>query len=165
MTAEPSAGSEPIDPDLPAPSARPREPAVVAAVALGGALGALARYAAALRWPTEPGAFPWTTLGVNTVGCVLIGCFLVLVTEVPRAHPLLRPLVATGVLGGFTTLSTYAVDVELLLRDGRLGAGLGVLLGTLGCALLAVTGGAWGARRALRPLLARRAARAQGGAG
>ncbi|WP_405379144.1 MULTISPECIES: fluoride efflux transporter FluC [Streptomyces] len=156
---------EPIDPDLPAPPPVPPLPTVLAVVAVGGSLGALARYGAALRWPTPPGAFPWTTLVVNVLGCLLIGGLLVALTEVWAAHPLLRPFLATGVLGGFTTLSTYAVEVETLLRDGRVAAGLGVLGGTLVLALLAVTLGAWGARRLARPLLARRGARAGGGNG
>lgn len=173
MTVEEPAGQrerggfapEPIDPDLPAaaPPARRRlraEGPVLAAVAVGGSVGALARYGAALAWPTGPGDLPWTTLGVNALGCLLIGCLLVALTEVRSAHPLLRPLLATGVLGGFTTLSTYAVEVETLLRAGRPAAGLGVLLGTLVLAMLAVTLGAWGTRRALRPVVARRAARA-----
>ncbi|WP_407703365.1 fluoride efflux transporter FluC [Streptomyces triticirhizae] len=157
-------GPEPIDPDLPAPPPVP-PPTVLAVVAVGGSLGALARYGAALRWPTPPGAFPWTTLVVNVLGCLLIGCLLVVLTEVPAPHPLLRPFLATGVLGGFTTLSTHAVDVETLLRDGRVAAGLGALGGTLVLALLAVTLGAWGARRLVRPLLARWGARAGGGGG
>ncbi len=81
---------------------------VLAVVAAGGALGASARYGAGLLWPTEPDAFPWTTLCVNVVGCALIGIFLVVLQEAWQAPPLVRPFVATGVLGGFTTFSTYA---------------------------------------------------------
>ncbi|GAA3876044.1 fluoride efflux transporter FluC [Streptomyces sedi] len=157
---------EPIDPDLPpepgpgrAP-VRPRAEALtLAAVAAGGALGALARYGAALRWPTRPGAFPWTTVGVNVLGCLLIGVLLVVLTEAVTARPLLRPFLGTGVLGGFTTLSTYAVDVETLWREGRAAAGFALLGATAMLAMLAVTLGAWGTRRALRPMLARGGAR------
>ncbi|SOD65294.1 CrcB protein [Streptomyces zhaozhouensis] len=160
---------EPIDPDLsPAPErepvrprARPRaEAAALAAVAAGGALGALARYGAALRWPTGPGGLPWTTVGVNVLGCLLIGVLLVALTEAVPGRPLLRPFLGTGVLGGFTTLSTHAVDVETLWREGRVADGCALLGATLVLALLAVTLGAWGTRRVLRPLLARRGARA-----
>lgn len=73
------------------------------AVALGGGLGGLARYGALLLVPGL-----WGTLLVNVLGCALIG---VLMAFVPRAHPLTRPFLGVGVLGGFTTFSAYAVDV------------------------------------------------------
>ncbi len=76
---------------------------MVAVIAGGGVLGSLARYAAGLWWPTGTGRFPWTTLGVNAVGCALISVLLVLVTDVFSVHRLVRPLLGTGVLGGFTT--------------------------------------------------------------
>lgn len=111
---------------------------VAVAVALGGVLGALARYGAGLVWPTAPTAFPWTTLVVNVVGCAVIGAFLVLITEVWVPHPLLRPFFGTGVLGGFTTFSTYAVDVHRLVDRGYAARGLGYLAATLLAAMTAV---------------------------
>ncbi|UED85935.1 fluoride efflux transporter FluC [Streptomyces profundus] len=154
---------EPVDPDVPLepPVSRAGTLAGYGAVAAGGALGALARFGAGRLWPTAPGAFPWTTLAVNAVGCLLIGCLLVAATELWSARPLLRPFAGTGLLGGFTTFSTYAVDARGLFADGSAWAGLGVLAGTVAAALIAVTVGAWGARRALRPVLARRAMRAK----
>ncbi|MFD9123713.1 fluoride efflux transporter FluC [Kitasatospora sp. NPDC059571] len=107
----------------------------VAVVSLGGMLGAAARYAAALRWPTAADAFPWTTLAVNTVGCAVIGVFLVSVTEVWSPHPLLRPFFGTGVLGGFTTFSTATVDVQRLIDHGAPARGLAYLAATLIAAL------------------------------
>ncbi|MEE4419252.1 MULTISPECIES: fluoride efflux transporter CrcB [Streptomyces] len=136
--------NEPVDPDvdLRAPVRRkglpPRQGPVVAAVALGGGVGAAARYGAALLWPTEPGGFPWTTLVVNVVGCAIIGIFMVVITDVWAAHRLVRPFFGTGVLGGFTTFSTYAVDIQRLLAQGRTGAGLAYLALTLAAALTAV---------------------------
>lgn len=120
---------------------------VLAAVAAGGALGACARYEAALLWPTDKAGFPWTTLGVNAVGCLVIGVFLVLVTEVFTAHPLLRPFFATGVLGGFTTFSTYCVDIERLVRADRAGIALAYLAATVVVALVATRIGMVAARR------------------
>ncbi|WP_078857249.1 CrcB family protein [Streptomyces sp. NBRC 109706] len=154
--------AEPVDPDVP-PAPGTAALALYGAVAAGGALGALARFGAGRLWPTATGAFPWTTLAVNTVGCLLIGCLMVAATGLWPARPLLRPFAGTGVLGGFTTFSTYAVDARGLFADGRSWAGLGVLLGTVVAALVAVTVGAWGARRALRPVLARRAMLAKEG--
>ncbi len=140
----PSMLNEPVDPDvgLREPVRRKGLPArqgpVVAAVAIGGGVGAAARYGAALLWPTAPGGFPWTTLAVNAVGCAIMGIFMVVITDVWAAHRLVRPFFGTGVLGGFTTFSTYAVDVQRLLARGRAGAGLAYLALTLAAALAAV---------------------------
>ncbi|PNG17500.1 FluC/FEX family fluoride channel, partial [Streptomyces cahuitamycinicus] len=60
---------------------------VVAAVSLGGGVGATARYAASLWWTTPPQGFPWTTLWVNIAGCAVIGVFMVVITETRTAHP------------------------------------------------------------------------------
>ncbi|MFI2374625.1 fluoride efflux transporter CrcB [Streptomyces sp. NPDC018964] len=139
-------------PETEGPRARPafRDRArVVTAVALGGGAGAAARYAASLWWPTPAHGFPWTTLWVNVTGCAVIGVFMVIITEVRAAHPLLRPFFGTGVLGGFTTFSTYAVDVRNLLEAGRTGAGLVHLAVTPLAALAAV----WAAASATRRLL------------
>jgi CrcB protein len=137
--------NEPVDPDVDL-----REPAqraetghgqlgpVIGAVAIGGAIGAAARYGAALAWPTPDGAFPWTTLVVNVVGCAVIGAFMVLLTDVWHPHPLLRPFFGTGVLGGFTTFSTYATDVRRLANGGHPRTALAYLALTVAVALLAV---------------------------
>jgi CrcB protein len=112
----------------------------VLAVAVGGMAGALARYAAGRAWPTAARTFPWTTLWVNVVGCALIGVLMVLVTERWTVHRLWRPLLGTGVLGGFTTFSTYAVDLQNRLDAGCVGQALGYGLGTLLGAMAAVAG-------------------------
>ncbi|WP_425248120.1 fluoride efflux transporter CrcB [Streptomyces sp. NEAU-NA10] len=122
---------------------------VVAAVALGGGLGAAARYAVSLRWPAQPGGFPWTTLWVNVAGCAVIGLFMVLITEAPTTHRLVRPFFGTGVLGGFTTFSTYAVDVRRLVDSGHGRAALAYLAATPLAALTAVWLAATATRRAL----------------
>ncbi|MFE4329575.1 MULTISPECIES: fluoride efflux transporter CrcB [unclassified Streptomyces] len=129
--------------------ARNPQGSVVAVVALGGALGACARYGAALIWPTAPGGFPWTTLVVNVVGCAVIGVFMVVISEVWAAHRLVRPFFGTGVLGGFTTFSTYAVDIERLVDAGRARTGLAYLGLTLCAALAAVWSAVWATRRVL----------------
>nr|WP_246102279.1 fluoride efflux transporter CrcB [Streptomyces piniterrae] len=111
---------------------------VLGVVALGGALGASARYGASLLWPTAAGAFPWTTLIVNATGCAVIGVFMVVITDVWAAHRLVRPFFGTGVLGGFTTFSTYAADIQQLMAAGRAGTGLAYLALTLVAALASV---------------------------
>ncbi len=72
------------------------------------------------------------------VGCAVIGVFMVVVTDVWAAHRLVRPFFGTGVLGGFTTFSTYAVDIQHLLRSGEAGTGLAYLAVTVVAALAAV---------------------------
>jgi fluoride exporter len=117
--------------------------AAVAAVSLGGALGALARWGIGLAWPAPHGSFPTATLVVNVVGCLLMGVLVVHVAEVREAHPLVRPFLGVGVLGGFTTFSTFAVDTQQLLSGGHLGIALGYLaatvLGSVGAAALGLT--------------------------
>ena len=114
---------------------------VLPAIALGGMVGASARYAAARAWPTPDAGVPWTTLGVNAAGCLLIGVLMVFVVDVGGAHPLLRPFAGVGVLGGFTTFSTYSVDTVTLLDAGRPAVALGYWAGTLLLALAAVAAG------------------------
>ncbi|MFF3766203.1 fluoride efflux transporter FluC [Streptomyces sp. NPDC001922] len=123
---------------------------VVAAVAAGGVIGACARYGASLVWPVAAGTFPWTTFGVNVVGCALIGVLMVLVVETREAHPLVRPFLGTGVLGGFTTFSAYAVDLVELLDRGRAVTAAGYAAGTLGAALGGVGAAAALTRAAVR---------------
>lgn len=146
---------EPLDPDvdLRVPAQR-RElrrghGSVLAAVAAGGALGAVARYGATQLWPVPSGGFPWTTLWVNVSGCAVMGVFMVLLTEVWTGHPLVRPFFGTGVLGGFTTFSTYAVDIRTLVAGGEARTGLAYLAVTLLAALAAVWATAWTTRHVL----------------
>ncbi|MER5731902.1 CrcB family protein [Streptomyces sp. NPDC002138] len=146
-------GAEAIDPDVdlhvPAQRAEPQR-RVLAVVAAGGAVGASARYAVALLWPAAPTAFPWGTFWVNVAGCALIGVLMVLISEGGRsAHPLVRPFLGVGVLGGFTTFSTYAVDFERLLDAGEARTALGYAGLTVVAALGAVWAAAWLTRRAV----------------
>ncbi|MFI1354329.1 fluoride efflux transporter CrcB [Streptomyces sp. NPDC020898] len=122
---------------------------VVAVVAVGGAIGACARYGASLAWPAQSGGFPWTTFWINVVGCAVIGVFMVVITDRWAAHRLVRPFFGTGVLGGFTTFSTYAVDIQKLVDEGHPGTGLAYLAATLLAALTAVTLAATATRRVL----------------
>ena len=92
---------------------------VTAVIALGGAAGACARYGVDLAWPTVAGGFPWATFLVNVTGCALMGMVMVAITELWVGHRLLRPLLGTGVLGGYTTFSTFAGEVESLAYAGH----------------------------------------------
>lgn len=96
-------------------------PTSLAAVAVGGALGASARYlagAAALRL-MGPG-FPWGTLFVNVAGSLAMGMIAVALMErAPGAFPRWAPFLLTGVLGGFTTFSAFSLEVALMLERGE----------------------------------------------
>jgi CrcB protein len=120
--------------------------AVLAVIAVGGVIGSWGRYALSLAWPDQPGGFPWATFVINVSGCLLIGVLMVLITEVWSAHRLLRPFLGVGVLGGYTTFSTYAVDVQRLVAAGAVRIGLLYLAGTLLAALVAVYLGIAGTR-------------------
>jgi CrcB protein len=121
-----------------------------AVIASGGVLGSLARYALSVAIPHGPHAFPWSTFVVNTVGCALIGVLMALLLEARTPHRLLRPFFGVGVLGGFTTFSTYAVDSLGLFREGADATGLAYLFGTLAAALVSVWLGAHLTRLFLR---------------
>ncbi|HSA49782.1 MAG TPA: CrcB family protein [Yinghuangia sp.] len=125
---------------------------VLAVISVGGALGACARRAADVLWPTAADGFPWATFGVNAVGCALMGAFMVLATEVRRPHRLVRPFVGTGVLGGFTTFSTYAVGVQRLTERDHVGLATAYLAATPVTAVACVWGATvltrWAASRA-----------------
>lgn len=131
----------------PAPPFSGQRPAVVA-VAVGGALGALGRHGLELALPVHTGGFPLVTFLINVSGCLLIGALVVLLTELIEAPPLARPFLLTGVLGGYTTFSTYAVQAQQLLAGGHPRTALGYLAGTLVAALAATWAGMSAARLA-----------------
>jgi CrcB protein len=117
---------------------------------VGGVAGALLRDAVAVEMPHAADGWPWSTLLVNISGCLLIGVLMVLVTERFRAHPLARPLLGIGVLGGYTTFSTYAVDAVVAADSGGIDVAVASIVATPLLALLAVTVGA-ATTRALVP--------------
>ena len=137
---------EPTDPDIdlrqvrgPRPGRLGRDDAkVLAAIAAGGATGAASRYWIGAQWPTPASAFPASTLAINVLGCALIGVLMVLITDVWSSQRLLRPFLGVGVLGGFTTFSTYAVDIQRLAAGAHRGTALLYLTLTPVAALLAV---------------------------
>ena len=110
---------------------------VLAAVAAGGVLGALARYAVTLAWPHPAGAFPWATWVVNVSGCFLIGVLMTMIERRRPDRPLLRPFLGVGVLGGYTTFSTAATDALV----SRPGVALLYVAATLVGAMVAVWAG------------------------
>lgn len=118
---------------------RPRQWDLLVAVALGGIVGAEGRYGLGEVVAHPNGSFPWSTVIINATGCLLIGVLMVVLLELTSPHRLLRPFLGVGVLGGYTTFSTFAVDAEVLIRHGRPGMALAYVLLTLVLCLAAVS--------------------------
>nr|WP_218907209.1 CrcB family protein [Micromonospora jinlongensis] len=115
-----------------------RPATILAAIAAGGVLGALARAGLQHAAPHPPTGFPWATFAINTSGCLLIGVLMAVLGHLGGGHPLARPFFGVGVLGGFTTFSAYAVDIQQALVAGAPGTALAYLAATLLGALVAV---------------------------
>ena len=119
----------------------------VVLVALGSAVGGIARWMLATRldalWPTP--AIPWLgTLIVNVLGCFAIG---LVASLVPAERADLRALLMTGVLGGFTTFSAFSHQTATLLAEGRV-RDVTVVVGVslVGCVIGTIAGAALGHR-------------------
>jgi CrcB protein len=115
------------DVDLHVPADRAELPAhpaaVLGAIAAGGVLGALSRAGIQAAFPHPPTGFPWATFGINLAGCLLIGVLMAVIGARPTG-PLVRPFLGVGVLGGFTTFSTYVVDIQRAVAAGAAGCGV-----------------------------------------
>jgi CrcB protein len=116
-------------------------PRILLAVASGGGLGACARYELGLTFaPATPPSFPWVTLAINLVGAFALGLLLTLVLEVWPPTRYVRPFAAIGILGGFTTFSTFVVEADRLIGAGRIALStsyvvISLLGGIVSCAL------------------------------
>lgn len=148
---------EPVDPDVePADVPHPPTPLgtllrerwdLLLVIALGGALGSIGRWATAEALPHQGAEFPWATWTVNISGAFLLGVVTVLASDVWPSARHLRPFVGVGVLGGFTTFSTYVLDARGAFAAGSPAVALGSLLLTLVLALPAAWAGLWLTRR------------------
>ena len=110
-------------------------------VAAGGVLGALGRWAITEAVPRSSGDWPWATMGVNLVGCLLVGVLLGVLMAPRSDDGRLRTFLGAGVLGGFTTFSALAVEVADLLRAGTPTTAVGYVAVSVLGGLLAVAAG------------------------
>lgn len=110
----------------------------IAVVFLGGGLGASLRYwLSGTVYRVLSHTFPFGTLTVNIVGCFLIGFLMAFFEERFVVQPLLRVFLTIGVLGGFTTFSTFSFETLALLREGSTAAGVMNMFLSLGGCLVA----------------------------
>ncbi len=114
---------------------------VLLVIAFGGALGSLARWCVGELLPWSGEGFPWATLLENVSGALLLGALMVLVLEVWPPRRYLRPFVGVGLLGGYTTFSTYMLEARHLLASGQAPTALAYLGGSLVGGLAAVWAG------------------------
>ncbi|MFD3746611.1 fluoride efflux transporter FluC [Nocardia sp. NPDC058633] len=136
----------PIDPDTAALSPGPLHlrPVAIVAVALGGLIGAPARYGLGVAFPHTVGHWPVTTFAINMVGAFMLGGLLeALARSGPDAgwRQGVRLCVGTGVIGSFTTYSTLAVDTDLMLRGHHPRAAITYALGSVVAGVVATTAG------------------------
>ncbi len=112
------------------------------AIALGGALGSVLRFAMNEAVSARYGrAFPWGTLSINVIGSFLIGLLAVLLVERLEVSPAVRLGLMVGVLGGFTTFSSFSLEVVQLMQNGAfLRALLYVVASVTVCVLAAAAG-------------------------
>jgi CrcB protein len=107
------------------------------AVAAGGALGSMARYAFSTAILRVTGSlFPVGTFAVNFVGCVVFGVVIGVAEHRVNLTPETRAFVLVGLLGGFTTFSTYAFESIGLLRDGQFSSAALNIVGQVACGLV-----------------------------
>jgi fluoride exporter len=92
----------------------------IVVIGIGGVVGSTARWQisewSAERWPSS---FPWGTFLINVSGSLILGLYLTIVTERIAGRPLTRLLVATGVLGAYTTFSTFVYETVRLIQHGE----------------------------------------------
>jgi protein CrcB len=108
-----------------------REWDVLASIALGGGVGASARYLAGQWIGGSPPGFPTATFVINVSGCLLLGVLMVFVSDVWRPGRYARPLVGIGILGAFTTYSTAMLDAHALADESRWLVAAGYLMGSV----------------------------------
>jgi len=109
----------------------------LAAVAIGGAAGAVMRWLVASGvQKVAGGAFPWGTFAVNALGSFLLGFLFVWLIERSTASELVRLAITVGFLGAFTTFSTYSIESIRLLQEGAFSLAFGNIIGQVMICLL-----------------------------
>lgn len=114
----------------------------LAFVALGGALGAVCRYLAGNIISRAVGsALPWGTFVINVVGCFCMGLLMTVIVERELLGAAWRLFLCVGLLGGFTTFSSFGYETLMLLAEGKLAAAAGYACGSVLLGLVAAGAG------------------------
>ena len=133
-------GADGQSPHHPGPEFPHHGPGPMAAIGGGGALGTLARYGVERAGATGTFGFPWATFIVNVVGSFILAVVVTLIADRWPEDRWLRPFLVVGFCGGFTTFSTFALQIDQRARHGHLGSASVYLMASLaagiGAALL-----------------------------
>ena len=121
-------------------------PRNIGLVAAGGAIGTAARVAVGVALPTAEGGWPWATMTANVSGALLLGLVLGAARDAAVVGRWVRPLVGTGIIGGYTTLSTLSVETLQLTAGGRLSTAVAYAVASAAGGLAAVWLGLVGTR-------------------
>jgi CrcB protein len=114
------------------------------AVAIGGGLGSLARhFLSAGIYSVTGSAFPWGIFTVNVLGGLIMGLIVELGALKLNYSLEMRAFLTTGILGGFTTFSTFSLDAALLIERGDWMAAILYMIGSVVLSVLALFGGLW----------------------
>ena len=161
-TVESQGGRLPVDSDGPATSAPQRRAAtgrrgmlrshgdVLLVISAGGALGSLARWGVGELLPWSGAGFPWATFVENVSGGLALGLLMVFLLDVWPPRRYLPPFLGVGLLGGYTTFSTYMLESRDLLVGDEVTTAFTYLAGSLAAGLAAVWLGILSARAAVR---------------
>jgi CrcB protein len=116
---------------------------IAAAVAVGGALGSLLRYYLAGAIQPAGSVFNWGIFIVNITGGLVMGLIVEASALKLNLAPEMRAFLTVGVLGGFTTFSTFSLDSALLLQKGEYALAAGYIIGSVALSILALFAGLW----------------------
>lgn len=122
----------------------------LALVAVGGAAGTLARAALAEVLPTSTDTFAWATWTANMTGAFLLGALVAAVLAAAATRWWVQPLLASGLLGAFTTFATLALELHTLVDGGHVAVAIGYAAATIGGGLAAAVAGSRATRTWLR---------------
>jgi len=120
---------------------------ILLAVGIGGGIGALLRFfvASGIQSAAWPG-YPWGIFIVNITGGLAMGIIVELAALKITMSPEMRAFLTTGILGGYTTFSTYSLDSVLLIERGQYGSAATYIVGSAVFSILAVFAGMWAIR-------------------
>jgi CrcB protein len=110
----------------------------LAAIFVGGFIGATMRAEVAVAWPTHPGDWPWATFVVNIAGAFMLGYFTTRLQERLPLSSYRRPFLGTGICGALTTFSTMQIELLEMLDEGRIALAVAYAIASVALGFLAI---------------------------